>query len=204
MHAWLSWKETGICLPGGYICSWCQNLDVLSLFGIVWVSVMRRSLWWRFSGSWECCVLWEPSTEPRAWRWVTGGSDQFRILSCALRKAHMRSTQSLASLPSVCFEMVVVNAVHWVLGTVKFSSRWYLSAQESPYVLYPISWKFPQCCLWDGHYDVESEVKALLVIDDFGLPWYDLRSLRDHVIQWCSIALNIYWFIWPFFKKNFF
>ena len=83
----------------------------------------------------------------------------------------MRSTQSLGSFPSAGFEMVIVNAVHWVLSTVfKFSSRWYLSAQESPYVLYPISSKFPRCCLSDGHYDVESEVKALLVIGDLGLP----------------------------------
>ena len=31
----------------------------------------------------------------------------------------MRSTQSLGSFPSAGFEMVVVNAVHWILITVQ-------------------------------------------------------------------------------------
>ena len=51
---------------------------------------------------------------------------------------------------------------NWVLGeqekehfichnkTHQFSSRWYLRAQKSPYMLHSISQRLPQCCLWKG------------------------------------------------------
>ena len=31
----------------------------------------------------------------------------------------------------------------------QFSSRWHLCTQKSPYTLHPVSWKFPQRCLWN-------------------------------------------------------
>ena len=34
----------------------------------------------------------------------------------------------------------------WVCILFQFSSGWYLCAQKSPYVLHPVSPKFPQCC----------------------------------------------------------
>ena len=45
----------------------------------------------------------------------------------------------------------VVWLTFWHLfGPVQFSSRWYLGALKSPYALYPVSQKFPQCCLWNS------------------------------------------------------
>ena len=32
----------------------------------------------------------------------------------------------------------------------QFSLRWYLCTWKSPYVLHPVSQKFPQSCLWNG------------------------------------------------------
>ena len=45
----------------------------------------------------------------------------------------------------------VVWLTFWHLfGPVQFNSRWYLGALKSPYALYPVSQKFPQCCLWNS------------------------------------------------------
>ena len=35
--------------------------------------------------------------------------------------------------------------IHTYIHAVQFSSRWYLCAQKSPSVLYPVSQKFPHC-----------------------------------------------------------
>ena len=35
-------------------------------------------------------------------------------------------------------------------GSVQFRSGWYLCARKSPYVLHPVSQKFPQHCRWNG------------------------------------------------------
>ena len=35
------------------------------------------------------------------------------------------------------------------MTSLQFSSR-YISSQESPYVLHPVSQKFPQCCFWNS------------------------------------------------------
>ena len=38
---------------------------------------------------------------------------------------------------------------HTMCTSVNSSSRWHLSAQESPYAFHPISQKVSQCCLWN-------------------------------------------------------
>ena len=40
-----------------------------------------------------------------------------------------------------------------IVGSVQFSSKWYLCTQKSPYVLHPIS-QFPQRCLCNNSYKV--------------------------------------------------
>jgi len=48
---------------------------------------------------------------------------------------------------SLCFFLLFPCHPHYLH---QFSSRWYLCAQESPYVLYHVTQKFPQCCLWNS------------------------------------------------------
>ena len=38
---------------------------------------------------------------------------------------------------------------NYMSSSVEFSSRWYLYAWDSPYILHPISQKLPWCCLWN-------------------------------------------------------
>ena len=41
--------------------------------------------------------------------------------------------------------------ISWGFWPLQFSSRWYLCVRKSPYMLQPVSLKFPQCCLWNIH-----------------------------------------------------
>ena len=42
------------------------------------------------------------------------------------------------------------SGLHFGVSSVQCSARQYLSAEESPYALQPLSQKFPQCCLWNS------------------------------------------------------
>ena len=54
--------------------------------------------------------------------------------------------------PSLWHYSILVHELYmdYKLCSVQISSSWYLCAQKSPCALYPVSRKFPQCCLWNG------------------------------------------------------
>ena len=65
-------------------------------------------------------------------------------------------------------------------GSVQFSSRWYLCARKSPYVLHPVSKRFPQRHLWNGF--------NVRLIEDGPLSSFQgrLSSASSFHTSWCD------------------
>ena len=78
-----------------------------------------------------------------------------------------------------------------LVSSVQFSSRWYLSARESPIALRPVSQKCPQCCLWNSSKLMFSWITMTLSrplkVDRPSLPTsMSLSSRRPKV--WCPCS----------------
>ena len=65
-------------------------------------------------------------------------------------------------------------------GSVQFSSRWYLCARKSPYVLHPVSKRFPQRHLWNSF--------NVRLIEDGPLSSFQgrLSSASSFHTSWCD------------------
>ena len=87
--------------------------------------------------------------------------------SCGWTKLRRKNILSWSSCTALCqlkYPLPFSGSVFWHFATmnnteqaavqfssVQFSSRWYLCTWKSPYVLHPVSEKFPQSRLWDRY-----------------------------------------------------